>query len=144
VLILLANSELPICSWDWQTSKPAFYEAMDPSDGYTDGFGSRVGEFANSIGAFTIPICRYSVSKAWIRMSASGSQLLCNHRARSLHRLVPLLALLAPHGETVSDWRVPERRRFQRRWQQGLTMQYPRNMEMISLRYHCEVRGVSL
>jgi hypothetical protein len=36
----------------WQTSEPAFYEAIDLSDGCTDGFASRVGEFANSIPPF--------------------------------------------------------------------------------------------
>src|SRR3954453_8864112 len=50
--ILLAKSVLPICSWDWQISEPAFYEAIAPSDGCTDGFASRVREFANSIRSF--------------------------------------------------------------------------------------------
>src|SRR3954454_8625279 len=54
LLILLAKSVLPICSWDWQISEPAFYEAIAPSDGCTDGFASRVREFANSIGPFVI------------------------------------------------------------------------------------------
>src|SRR3954453_17460211 len=52
--ILLAKSVLPICSWDWQISEPAFYEAIAPSDGCTDGFASRVREFANSIRSFLI------------------------------------------------------------------------------------------
>src|SRR3954462_5671176 len=50
--IPLAKSVLPICSWDWQISEPAFYEAIAPSAGCTDGFASRVREFANSIGNF--------------------------------------------------------------------------------------------
>src|SRR4051794_32495225 len=52
--ILLAKSVLPICSWDWQISEPAFYEAIAPSDGCTDGFASRVREFANSVRSFLL------------------------------------------------------------------------------------------
>src|SRR4051812_26644794 len=52
--ILLAKSMLPICSWDWQISEPAFYEAIAPSDGCTDGFASQVREFANSIPSFLL------------------------------------------------------------------------------------------
>src|SRR3954451_10073664 len=52
--ILLAKSVLPICSWDWQISEPTFYEAIAPSDGCTDGFASRVREFADGIPPFVI------------------------------------------------------------------------------------------
>src|SRR3954454_14908727 len=75
--ILLAKSVLPICSWDWQISEPAFYEAIAPSDGCTDGFASRVREFANSIGN------------------------LCGHR-RALPILLKIRACLATIGEPIS------------------------------------------
>src|SRR5689334_24654296 len=43
---------VPYLFMEWQISEPAFYEAIAPSDGCTDGFASRVREFANSIPPF--------------------------------------------------------------------------------------------
>src|SRR4051812_32639076 len=61
--ILLAKPVLPICSWDWQISEPAFYEAIAPSDGCTDGFASRVREFANGIPSLLLRL--FLICSAW-------------------------------------------------------------------------------
>src|SRR4051794_21199796 len=73
--ILLAKSVLPICSWDWQISEPAFYEAIAPSDGCTDGFASRVREFANSIRRFVRHDSATVIATSSARSEADSEQL---------------------------------------------------------------------
>src|SRR3954462_10680644 len=83
--ILLAKSVLPICSWDWQISEPAFYEAIAPSDGCTDGFASRVREFANSIRWFL----RHGAVGTWtaFRDSYNTTWLIERHGFNTLDTL---------------------------------------------------------
>jgi hypothetical protein len=61
----------------WQISEPAFYEAIAPSDGCTDGFASRVREFANSIRPFLIHNRTASRQPAILSTWTSSAPLGC-------------------------------------------------------------------